>query len=175
MTKAREIATQSGLVLITTSTQAAAATNSLDGIFNSNYRNYKIIGNFTGTGGGGAAVAAYFKFKNGSTYSAGHYGSNVYGIYTSTAVASINTSNAAAFHFGYTNTLITQFEMDVYNPFVGSTYKSITGQYNSVGLGIQGSFGGHEGTTLSFTGFELNLGTGNISGNYQVYGYNDGV
>jgi hypothetical protein len=174
MTKAREIATQTGLVLITTSTQTAAATNSLDGIFSSNYKNYKIIGNFTGTGGGGAAVAAYFKFKNGASYSSSHYGSNVHGIYTSTAVASINTFNAAAFHFAYTNTLVTHFEMDVHNPFVGG-YKSITGQYNAVGLGVQGSFGGHEGTTNSFTGFELSLGTGNISGFYQVYGYNDGV
>jgi hypothetical protein len=175
MTKAREIATQSGLILITTSTQAAAATNSLDGIFSSNYKNYKIIGNFTGSAGGSSPVAVYFKFKNGATYSSSHYGSNVHGIFSSTSVASINTFNAAVFHFSYTNQgFPTHFEMDVHNPFVGG-YKSITGQYNSVGIGVQGSFGGHEGTTASFTGFELTLGTGNISGFYQVYGYNDGV
>jgi hypothetical protein len=171
---AENVSNQSGLVLITTSTQAASATNFLDGIFSSNYRNYKIIGEFTGTGGGGAPVAAYFKFKNGATYSNSHYGTNVHGVYNTTTVSSINTSNAAVFHFAYTNTLVTHFEMDVYGPFINDSYKSITGKYNSVGQGIQGSFGGHAGTTSSYTGFELSLGTGNIFGKYVVYGYNDG-
>jgi hypothetical protein len=118
MTKARDIASSGGLTLITRSTQVAAATNFLDGIFSSTYKNYKIIGSFTGTGGGGAPVAAYFKFKNGATYSSSHYGTNVHGIYTATTVSSINTSNAAVFHFAYTNTLVTHFQMDVLLTYV---------------------------------------------------------
>jgi len=173
-TELNNVSNQSGLVLITTSTQTASATNFLDGIFSSSYRNYKIIGDFTGTGGGGAPVAAFFKFKVGGSYSSAHYGSNVYGSYNDSVVRSINTSNAAAFHFSYTNLTVTHFEMDLHSPFINNAYKSITGQYNSVGLGVQGSFGGHAGTTSSYTGFELSLGTGNISGNYVVYGYNDG-
>jgi len=155
MTRAREIATQTGLILITTSTQTAAATNSLDGIFSSNYKNYKIIGDFTGTGA--PALAAQFKFKVGTSYSTAHYGSNVYGIFNSNTVASIRTENAAVFHFAYGMQTVTHFEMDVYSPFINNAYKSITGQYNAVGLGVQGSFGGHAGTTSSYTGFEINL------------------
>jgi len=176
MTRARDLATQTGLTLLTTSTQAPGTTNSLDGVFNANYKNYKIIGNFTSSGGGGAPVAAYFKFKVGAAYSGAHYGSNVYGSYNDTVARSINSFNTAALHFGYTNQgPPTHFEMDIHNPFIDNVYKSITGQYNCVGIGVQGSFGGHPGTVSSYTGFELTLSTGNISGFYQVYGYNDGV
>ena len=186
MTKARDNATQGGLVLLTPGSAtngtigssgnisfSGASTILINNCFNSTYKSYKVITDLTAAS---TSLEIFFRLSaSGTAYSGALY--SFYGNYGRTTGASGATyaSGANQFYLGNTDATYApgfMSSLEIHRPFL-TQYKSInfqnwgkdsTSQWGSSTSGVLES-------NTSYDGLYLYTSTGTITGSIKVYGY----
>lgn len=155
---------------------SGATSVSLNGVFSSRFRNYKILANFThstlGAGvsarmrAGGVDLSGASDYGNARVYLSGI--SAVSGSYTSTSAW--NPAGAAGNTF--------QLSADIFSPGVSGVVTRATGTCSTTGSsGVGGgssptNWSGFLGAnTNAFDGITFSMGAGAMTGEIQVYGY----
>jgi hypothetical protein len=170
MTRARDVATQGGLVLLNTTTFSAVTSVSIDNVFTSTYQNYEIRLNVTGKSATGAIFLRYRASGTDNSASSYTYAT----IYirptgTSAADAALNTTATVigTSFAAYNVSSIVQ----VFNPQLAAntdeTHQSWSGDASSF-FSYQG--GGTFSNTNVFDGFTIYPASGNITGTVRIYG-----
>lgn len=155
-----------GVVTFTTATSI-----SLNSVFSSGYRSYRIIVPSVTMGTFGQTVS--MRFRNaGTDNSSAIYFWNGFQQTGTGAVTTWNAANAVNFNLSI-NAIDGSIVIDIHNP---ATAFRKTGTYQAQGwsAATQGySAGIFADTTSTFDGFTLFPSSGNFSGIIQVFGYND--
>jgi hypothetical protein len=172
LTRAREIATQGGLVLLNSTTFSGVTTLSIDNVFSATYTNYRLVfqGTHSSTGtslrlrlrvGGADNTSSNYVFGNGASNSAASF-------------ANINSSTGTtSFYVGELNSVIQSGTCEIFNPFAAfrtAYFENFVG-INSVDAAAATMGGGCMTVATSYTGFTLFPAANNMTGNVQVYGY----
>ena len=183
MTKARDLANGGfGLVLIKPSTVvngtdngkgtvsfSAATSVSLNDVFSTTYRNYRIVLDFNSSGTG----AVTFRFRvSGADNSAANYSYQAGDISSTTFSGGRGTGQTSSNFGNYDSGGLTSFTIDVFNPFETLRTNVQATNFFATGGATVGWFYTQFTATTSFTGFTLLPNTGNITGTVSVYGYN---
>jgi hypothetical protein len=170
-TWAAPAATASGLNLITTQSFTASSSVLVNDCFSSTYTNYRILVNYSGS----ASQATRLRFRvGGSSDSANSYSANCIFV-NNTTIVNEQTGAATSYVFNFSDTNGNQFV----NVEVGSPNESARTRYYSNGIMSKSGAtsaapmltGGIFDATTVFTGFEIFVSSGNITGSVQVYGY----
>ena len=182
MTKARDLANGGfGLVLIKPSTVVNGTDNgkgtvsfsaqtsvSLNDVFNSTYTNYRIITNILGTTNDPDDILMRFRVSNADNTNA-TYERIVTRI--GSTVGTTQQGSQTSIFVGATSTLWGGVSLDVIQPNLAQrTFVHGTGAYNA-NTEMQLNYGFFNADTV-FTGFSLIAGSGNLTGQVSVYGYN---
>jgi hypothetical protein len=154
-------------------TLSNASSVSLDGIFNSSYKNYKMLVNLSLTGG--AYLTGRFR-NNGvndttaTAYYSGFLRINYFS--NSTAIDGHGVdSSFLKLALGGGNGLV-HATYDIFSPFDSSVNTVITGSQTSTQAWVS-SIGALFAENRSLNGLWLAPSTGNMSGTISVYAYND--
>jgi hypothetical protein len=156
-----------GATLLATGTFSSAAVAAIDNVFTSQYDNYKIVFDLTGSG----ASELRLRFRVGgvaTTSSSYENGLLIIGSADSNAFTSTNSVLTTYFSVGGTNAAanLVAGEMTVYSPNLVKRTR-VTGHTTGSLLQI----GGFEMTvTTAFDGMELALASGTLSGTIRIYG-----
>lgn len=188
ISKARDNATQGGLVLLTPGsatngtvgstggiTFSAASTVSVDNIFSSTYDNYKIVLSYTTAGSSGAALTMRLRTSSGDISTLNHfYGLMRYGFNGTQYNAGASTAQTS-WLITHSYTLTNSLSLDIFNPFVSTRQTNLTGNMYGVDSGSNAETNGvvsaRFDNNTSFTGFSLIQATTTMTGTLQVYGY----
>ena len=173
----KDIATQidakSGLVLLnTTSFTGVASTSLTQGIFNSSYRNYFIRIQFTGATASGSLT---FRFRTtGTDNSNANYQKQELSS-SSTTVTGARSTNQTSFTISSLQTDFNIADIYLYNPqIVSNTGFQI---FTAIVPATTGALTDHQvggfNATTQFDAMSFISTGANITGYYQVYGYND--
>ena len=154
-------------------TFSGASSISLNGVFSSNYANYRLM--FMANAAS-ATATLFFRFRTTSDDSGTNYYAASNGVNWSNSGVSNNLVTQSAFIVGalvINDAGYTRFNYDCFSPNLG-TYASLLGGQSS---GIVGGPAHNHGalwsvTATQFTGFTIYPGSGNIGGTLRVYGYN---
>lgn len=166
-----------GLWLITAGSFSGVASWSVDNVFTSTYRNYRIVvhnDQVTGAAaqiiqtrlraGGTASSASYFGQRSGYNWTTGSINADVennsggWHILRSNGSGSIDGEGAASF--------------DLYSPAL-----AVRTMFN--GNAVDGSYGagvnGYHNVATAYDGIQMSTTTGgtNMTGTYRIYGYRD--
>ena len=170
MTKARDIATQGGLVLVNTTTISGASTTNIDGVFTSAYENYTIVLNCTSA----ADTEINTRLRiNGVTNTDYH---QWYGWYQAangpgwTAITGATTTSWN-WAYAYSGQQSTSAIATITAPQVATRRAAWFGQgvrYNS-GNAIGTMVNGSHVVTGSFDGISI-VATANLTGTVRIYG-----
>jgi hypothetical protein len=170
LTRARDVASQGGLVLLNTTTFSAQASVSIDSVFSSTYDNYKVelvITAITSNpnvqlrfrdGTGNISGANYgYRVRNFSSLGAGSDGD----AQGRTQTLAFLTPDTLGETLGSS--------IDIFSPNLVS--KTMGNNLGSVQVGniFLGSFAYN--TTAQFTGFSIIASAGTFTGTIKVYGY----
>ena len=166
--------TPGGLVPITAETSFTATTGvTVSDVFTSTYSNYLLTVITTING----ASTVELQFSVGGTATATGYNYQQLAVTATTVVGNRQTSQTSAQIVRTSNGTYTQVtKVEIYNPEVlGITMYQTTAlnQQSAATPYIQQIFGNQQATT-QFDGFKL-LSANNITGTYQLYGYNKTV
>jgi hypothetical protein len=161
----------SGFTLITSNSFSASSAVNINDCFSSTYNQYKIIVKWTNADTGTRDARLRLRVSgadaSGANYSYGSYGRRDTGADFTTGGASQNQ-----FDFGRANStagtyssfeIITPFQTTptvIYGGYAG--YDGTTAFFNTLG--------GYHSLATSYTGCSIIALTGNLSGNYYVYG-----
>jgi hypothetical protein len=163
----------SGLVFVAAGTVTLSTTpTQITGVFNSTYRNYRLILNSSGR----SATNRYdMRYLVGTTQiTASYYQGGIGSEYATNAVVYMQRSNNDSTFFGQSGG--TSYEqnsvIDIIAPNLAAPTLH-TGQLSNRETGLAYSFGGVNTTSNAFTGFQLSTNTGTITMKYQVMGYRD--
>jgi len=167
MTRARDVASQGGLVLITSATFTASSTVNVNSCFSATYENYRVVVSFSNLNSSAVTV----RYRTGTTdNSSASYVSRQNSISdSSTTAIRGNNATSIAVETGNTYGAIT---LDILSPqktmrtFMFSTSQAFAS--SSSGISVDGA--GMFNDTTVFDGFSL-LGTANMTGTMNVYGY----
>jgi hypothetical protein len=173
MTRARDIATQGGLVLLNTTSFTAQSTVSFNNVFSATYANYKVIYNQTAQS---ATSEIYLRLRNAgvdrtnSAYFNSTQGLNyLNATVNSTGLSSVGVLNIG--YIGYGDQNINSLEF--FNPFDATQHTVINGNTNGT-TGAGSPFAANTGifyqSLNSNDGFTIYTGAGNISGTVRIYG-----
>ena len=174
MTRARDVATQGGLVLLNTTAFNAVSSASIDNVFSATYDNYKIMLNIT-TGTSDAIV--YMKMRTGGIDNSVSY-FYAFGGWTSTNTQ--NNSNSNNNTVGWDLIEIDSASSDAYNfngdvmkPFLAKPTTLVGQKINMTpgGTPYAQSGGALHNVSTSFSSFNLIASAGNISGTVKIFGY----
>ena len=168
MTRAREIASSGGLVLISSTTiGTTVASVNVTSAFSTTYDAYKII-----ITGGLGSINANLALKLGAT-ATGYYAGYTDVNYGTGSVTGQSNNNAASFTLsGYSSTSAISFNADLQNPFLAkNTILNVLVGPPATGAGAR--FGaGFLNDTTSYTDFTLTPSSGTLTGGtISVYGY----
>ena len=173
MTRAKDVASNGGLVLINTTSFSAASSVQINNCFSSTYKSYKVLTDLTAAS---TMLEMFFRLSaSGTPYSGAQY--SFYGTYGRTSGTSGATygSGSTQFYFGNTDgTFAPGFlnSLEIHRPFL-TQYKNInfqnwgrdaTSQWGSSTSGIIES-------NTSYDGLYVYTSTGNITGTIKIYGY----
>jgi hypothetical protein len=165
---------KAGMVLLNTTSFSGVSSQSVNNVFSSTYKNYRIFINLTAITVDGSSN---IKLRVGGVDAATAYNYNGLQVSTSTAtgdsqtaqtsfpVMQMDSAASGAYHV---------YIADLFNPFeavqtgIIFTSRSFTGS----GAPLFWNYGGYHGTSSSYDGFTLTL-TGSTTGTIKVYGYND--
>ena len=172
MTRARDVATQGGLVLLNTTDFSAVASASIDDVFSATYANYLVECNYTNSSAGAnmnLRVAVGGTPLTTSGYAAvtqrnrSDGGAVIYTTSTSSVLigAGSNFSNAGGFNATIFNPFAT--EVTFLNGF--HSFKETTS------LNYTGIFSGQTQNTTSYDGLLFFPSVGNVTGTIKIYGY----
>lgn len=154
----------------------SSATNlSLNGVFTSTHRNYKVFVTFTAFSANPTTIEYRLRTNGvdqaaGTNYAGGQRiaQNGGLGAFYNSATTTMYASTGAS---SYPN--VTAFSTDIAQPFTTGTSTTMV----TTGSGFDGSvtfgyyFGGVQATAASYDGLTMLCGTGNFTGNIQVYGY----
>jgi hypothetical protein len=152
-----------------TITFSSASTISINDVFSSTYRNYRIVASMTCT----SDTDLSFRLRVGgadlSSANSYYYGAYYVGTSSSQAFASINQSNPSNIFVGAIGGWNGLLTLDVSAPFI--TAKTTVSGQSSMRylLNVAGITNNIE---TSYTGFSLIPSAGTITGEVSVYGYN---
>jgi hypothetical protein len=177
MTRARDVATQGGLVLLNSTTITAQSTVNIDNIFTSSFRNYKIVTSLTTVASTGGM---YMKMRaGGATNNSANYVHAATGYISSNAGTNgySNGLSSSGFELGYVvNALggLLSSDLTLYNP-QQTQYTTFTGDaittYSSTN-NYTWAQGGMMNVTTAYDGLSL-IGPGNMTGVIRIYGLRD--
>ena len=163
---------KSGLVLLNTTSFSAVASQSVNDVFSATYKNYRIIiSSLYGTAGTSVNLRMRVGGADDST-------SNSYirrGYASTSASLSNSIQTTTSFFIGTIGTSATANAatvIDICQPFLTQNSLIFAIHHNSTADDSISMTGRHNQAT-SYTGFSLLPGTGNITGNVSVYGYNE--
>ena len=165
MTRTRDVATQGGLVLISSTTIGSAVSSvTVSNAFSQTYTNYRIV-----ISGMDCSVAQGNLRIQFGTATSGYYGSQYYDLYSSGSGVARNDNGSSLF-LAITGVSDNTFSsLDVYGPNI-SKLTALSGTY--YGGGYSGWFAGEEGSSSSHTAFTILLSSGTMTGGtIKVYGY----
>lgn len=172
MTKARDNATQGGLVLLNSTDFSAASTVSLNNIFSDNYISYKITGYFTTCSADSSLVANFTANGTENTTAYQAMGVGIIGTGAASNFAGYNFNNLWLCEVDSTYPG-SGFTLDVTAPYLPQKSYGhlqtafISGSANPTGRAVNYV---HEVYT-SFNGIKFTYQSGNVTGNIKVYGY----
>jgi len=171
MTRARDVASQGGLVLLNTTTFSAVSSVSINNVFNATYDNYKII--YSNVNISTSSQNAFVRLRaSGADLSTTTYhfgGTDTTTTATTTAAVSSNSAGDSEIYVGAPSvTNKHSIEIELYNPF-NSALKSFFIRSTRDGFGIQVS--GYNTTATPFDGLTFYPSANNITGTISVYGY----
>lgn len=155
----------SGLNLINSTTFTSLSTVSVNSVFSSTYKNYRLLLRIDSA----INYDLKWKFRTGGTDNSNNNYTFAVGYTTTTfngsRAAGTTTSPTLVVNTGQNGLIIA---LDIYTPFATeNTYWSGIGGANDIGNTVTGSFN----TTTSFDGFSL-LSTGTaLTGYFKLYGY----
>lgn len=157
----------SGITLISTTSPSAAATVTMDNVFNSTYQHYLITFGFTG----GSTEEIRFQFRYGSTTQAASYYSafNLAGYAGGSGILGSNNASYMAIASDIDRLTGQFFVTGVGN---SSQNAMLTGQTFCKNIAEAASGGGYVNASQTFTGFILTNsgGTSIFTGKISVYG-----
>jgi hypothetical protein len=169
MTRARDVATQGGLVLLNTTTFSAQSTVSINNVFSSTYDNYKVLVNLNSVS---TTLNGQLRLRvSGTDDTSGfHYSSGISTIPTTTTISNWNYQGTTSF-IPFRAVGLGVSEINLFNPAKPITtivtYNSLTNfgdtQFNTGG--------GQHLVNTAYDGFSLIASTGNMTGTIEVYGY----
>jgi len=161
-----------GLVCVKAETAFSAASSiTADNVFTSTYRNYKIIINYTTSSTGNV----FLKLRVGGVSATTNYNYQNLEVNGTTVTAARSTSqsdaNVGVWSNGAFNCTLT---LDLFNPQIatGTTYQSncvaSLGAYTTPFLNYNN---GNHSTATAYDGIEITTSSGNMTGNYVIFGY----
>ena len=172
MTRARDVATQGGLVLISSTTIGTAVSSIVvNNAFSATYENYRIV-----LSGGAHTTGNSLIQMNLNGVTSGYYAVRMNMLYTATAITGYKQDNSTKIFVGDVTTSGASGAFNVYSPF---STRAKTGDYWALPLGTTGGYAMCVGgwvnlSTASATGFTLTLDSGAMTGGtIKVYGYKD--
>jgi hypothetical protein len=162
-----------GLRRITSGTFSAASSVSINNCFSSDYTNYRVVfGNITQS----TTLVLRIRMRlSGTDNTAGVWDYAFPYLYASGAAVSVNAGTAqTGLYVGDTNSSsnsVASFSFDVYQPNVARRTIWLGHAINIYNAFFSMAGGGAHNVETAYDGFTLYTSTGNITGNYQVYGY----
>jgi len=161
-----------GLVRISGETAFSAASSiTLDNVFTSTYRNYKLVFNYTTSGASGPR----FRVRaGGSSISTTTYNEqNLYGSSTTVAASAGTSATSVSVGNNTAGAFNSSAEIIIFNPQVATPTTILSSLINSAGgytAPLVAFYGGNNSNATSYDGFEIFVGAGNMTGNYTLYG-----
>ena len=167
MTRARDVATQGGLVLLNTTNFTTASSISVNNCFSAAYPNYLVMLSISSAS---AYSDVFMRMRvNGTDNSSNNYRwYQEYKLYGNTGGSSASTTSSTnAMYMFSTNTDGMSISQTVYSPFANAK----TVAYGQVSeFGYAGNVYNHMSVTTSYDGLTIYLGTGNMTGSLKIYG-----
>jgi hypothetical protein len=171
--------TVGGLVHINTTSFSAVASQAVESVFSSTYKNYLIVVNITAVS---ADASVFVKLRSNTTDASANYSyastvatentdtlanERAQGVTTGWAVSSLDAGSNQTGYYG--------FNLSLYNPFLVSVTTQINQQTNltSVGNLRVVSGGGYHSNVASYNGINVIASSGNITGSIKIYGYKE--
>jgi hypothetical protein len=163
-------ASGSGLTLINSTTFTGSSTVSVNSVFSSTYRNYKMVISYTMSANN---EPLYMRMRVSGTdnSSANYFINGTVGVTSS--ITNIGNANETAFKLQQGGATAAGITMDLYAPNIG-TRINITSQGSAISTGAYASsyqIGGFLDANVTADGFTLIPGAGTITGIVKVYGY----
>lgn len=151
----------------------SAASISLNNVFTTAYKNYKVLVNISGTS---TTNQLFLRLRAAGTDVAGS--AYFQGGWIIRANGTTGTFSVSSFNTFVINDLISGYdygsEYTIYRPretcltaITGQNLAINSAQYSNI------SISGAQGTSAAYDGFSLIASSGNVSGTVQVYGFND--
>jgi hypothetical protein len=165
---------KAGMVLLNTTSFSAVATQSVNDVFTSSYRNYKILVNCNSSISG---TNLFMRLRASGTDSSVSY---YYGLAQTSsggvsAVINGNNVSDGLFLTRMRNAadLRTGVDVTLFNPQIAlETNYTVMCAFNDGSLVAGAAGGGAHESAVSYTGFTLRGSSGNITGSVSVYGVN---
>ncbi len=150
-------------------TPTSASSVSIDGVFNTNYNNYRII--FECVTSGTQNITVQFRNGSGNVTASNYLFQNI--LASSTTLTGGRASGQSSFELLYQAVGAVAISMDVFKPFA-TDYTRIVSQSGRDLSGTSPSLftvvGGYNQTT-SLTGITFGNSAGNFTGTVGIYGY----
>jgi hypothetical protein len=160
----------SGLTLINTTSFSGVATQSVNDVFSATYDNYRVLLNITSSS---ASPGITLRYRVSGTDATGNdYHSQE--ISAASTTVSGERSSPQTFIDRVAVSITTTggiASMDIFNPFA-TEYTNLFSNYAFFDATAIRSRAGQHRLANSYTGFTLISGSGTITGNVSVYGYN---
>lgn len=172
--------TPPGLVLITSTSYSGATSANFNNVFNSGFRNYKVMIDPVTLSANNTGSYFYLRLRaSGTDSSAANYIYNNYG--WSASGSASPTGIGWGEYLGNTFTLGHNYyggftmSLDFYRPYVAdSTVITGTGMTNNAAIPYSSTFSGTHTAATIYDGFTIYPSSAvNISGTIRVYGYRD--
>jgi hypothetical protein len=163
-----------GLVHINTTNFSAVATQSLDNVFTSTYKNYRILVNIDSLSGSNAQLTMRLR-ASGTDVSTNYRSSRIFLSAASTVSGGQDPLGTDEFVLSGANTTgngtITS-AIDLFYPQETKVtgYQNMSQNYNVTFSQLQINMG-QLNNSLSYDGFTLRIDSGNITGSVYVFGY----
>lgn len=138
----------------------------LQGCFSNKYRAYRIVGQFDAS-----VVGEYFfaRMMNGTTPGAGTY--RIRGTNQTGASAVVNwSSDGSAFYIGRAAG-DAAISYDISNPFTSRRTTIMGNTFGYIANESAWALSGNHDSLVSYSGIQVYMNSGTMSGNIQVYGY----
>ena len=167
MTRAREIASNGGLVLLNNTSFSAASNVSIDNAFSATYDNYRVLiyADFS------ANVFCDFRFRaSGADNSTSSYRNFVpNNAYNDTGISGFSGQDVSFIRImgTSTGTKPSAMSMDIFSPQAVTNTNFL---YSSAGETRAGAGGGTFNATTQFDGFSFFPQSGTITGTVRIYG-----
>jgi hypothetical protein len=151
-------------------TFSGASSVSLNGVFTSAYRNYKMVGEFLTSAGGDLYLRLRAAGTDNST--ANSYVQQELVVTNAATSASDTTSNQTEIAPNTNTTLINTLSFDFFNPQIAAATGLTGNSISNTNSGYYALSGIIHNQTVSYDGFTIIIGAGTITGTISVYGYN---